>query len=105
MQSHNGRGAWHLHVIHIYPIKAPFIPNDVLYNLWQQNGWVSIKSLKDINNVGVYLTSYLCNLDISKLLEMSSNNDNKEKRKSIIKGQRLKLYPINFRLYRTSKRN
>lgn len=45
---------------------------------------------------GVYLTSYLCNLDVSKLFEMSSNIDEKEKRKAIIKGRSLVPIPYKF---------
>ena len=37
-QNLNGRGAWHLHIIHIFPKKAPFIENSILYDIWQQNG-------------------------------------------------------------------
>lgn len=85
MQNLNGRGAWHLHIIYIFPKKAPFIENSILYDIWQQNGWVSIKKLTGISNVGVYLTSYLCNLDVSKFFEMSSNISEDEKKKSIIK--------------------
>lgn len=105
MQNLSGRGAWHLHIIYIFSKKAPFIENSILYDIWQQNGWVSIKKLTGISNVGVYLTSYLCNLDTSKLLEISSNIDENEKKKSIIKGARLHLYPTHFRLYRCSRRN
>ena len=103
MQNLNGRGAWHLHIIYIFPKKAPFIENSILYDIWQQNGWVSIKKLTGISNVGVYLTSYLCNLDTSKFFEMSSNIDENQKKKAIIKGARLQLYPTNFRIYSCSR--
>ena len=45
-----GRGAWHLHIIYIFPSKAPFIENSILADLWGF-GFVNIKSLKNVDNV------------------------------------------------------
>ncbi len=42
---------------------------------------------------GVYLTAYLCNLDVSKFFEMSSNIDKNEHKKAIIKSGRLRTIP------------
>jgi len=92
-----GRGAWHLHVLYIFPSKAPFIKNRTLAELWG-NGFVSVTSLKGIDNVGVYLTSYLSNFDISDELTDSNRHN-----KAIVKGARIKLYPTGFRIYRCSK--
>ena len=64
------RGAWHMHVLYIWPGKAPYIPNDKLRDLWGF-GFVNIKSLKDCDNVGAYLTAYLCDADVSEGLDCS----------------------------------
>jgi hypothetical protein len=92
-----GRGAWHLHILYIFPAKAPFIKNKALADLWG-HGFVSITSLKGIDNIGVYLTAYLSNLDITA--ELSEDNRHK---KAIIKGARIRLYPTGFRIYRCSR--
>lgn len=104
-----GRGAWHLHVIFIFPTKAPFIENAVLFKIWGQ-GFVSISSLKDIDNVGAYLTAYLSNIDVSQSLEEFDFKNNKKfdendkrNKKAIIKGARLRMYPTGFQIYRHSR--
>jgi len=98
-----GRGAWHLHVLYIFPTKAPFIKNRVLYQIWG-HGFVSVTSLKGIDNVGTYLTAYLSNLDITDELEKTDESKRmKRNKKSIVKGARIQLYPTGFRLYRLSR--
>jgi len=92
-----GRGAWHLHILYIFKVKAPFIKNKTLAKLWGY-GFVSITSLKGIDNVGIYLTAYLSNLDITGELD----GDNVAS-KSIVKGARIQLYPTGFRIYRCSR--
>lgn len=90
------RGAWHLHILFIFNSKAPYIEKNILEKIWGF-GFVSINTLKNVDNVGVYLTAYLTNLDVSDMIENSSTN------KAIIKGARLKMYPTGFRIYRCSK--
>ena len=53
-----GRGAWHLHLLLLFPDKAPFIPNTEMARLWGQ-GFTKTKSLKGVDNPGLYLTAYL----------------------------------------------
>ncbi len=90
------RGAWHLHIIFIFSKRIAYIEKQKLEELWG-HGFVSINTLKNVDNVGVYLTAYLSNLDVSDMVDESSNN------KAIIKGARLKMYPTGFRIYRCSK--
>lgn len=110
-----GRGAWHLHVILVFPSrKAPYIENAVLSKLWG-HGFVSISSIKGIDNVGAYLSSYLSDMDAIKAIntvDCSSKNikivevkgeEDERRKKAIIKGARLRLYPTGFRIYRLSK--
>lgn len=112
-----GRGAWHLHVVMIFPGKAPFIPNETISNAWKQ-GFVTVKKLDDVDNVGAYLTAYLGDMDVddpSALYEITPGqslhiketeiiDENGEKIcKRYIKGARLHMYPPGFHIFRWSK--
>lgn len=111
-----GRGAWHAHLILIFPHKAPFIPNKTLAEIWG-NGFVKVQKLTDIDNIGAYLTAYLGDMDLEEIkknnisiknshtlkeIDTVDENGNPIK-KRIIKGARLSLYPPKFNLYRCSK--
>lgn len=110
-----GRGAWHLHLIMIFENKAPFIDNSVMAACWKR-GFVTVKRLDGVDNVGVYLTAYLgdielneaikANVDISgyEVKEVETENDNgRMQKKRILKGARLKMYPPGFHIYRFSR--
>lgn len=113
MMEPQGRGAWHCHLLYIWDHKAPFIPNDTLRDIWQQ-GYVTIKKLDNVDNVGAYLTAYLGDMELNqdnleyiegnqiKELEIENNNGIMEK-KYYIKGARLNLYPANFNMIRCSR--
>ena len=109
-----GRGAWHAHLLYIWQdMKAPFIPNEDFRELWG-HGFVRIKKLDNVDNVGAYLTAYLGDMEITdldvsqavgkncKIVETEDDNGNKVK-KAIVKGARLDLYPSNFNMIRTSR--
>jgi len=110
-----GRGAWHCHVVMIFEGKAPYIPNTKLREMWG-NGFVTVKKLDDVDNVGAYLTAYLgdmeleqaqaegismCDYDI-KVIEIVDDKGQK-KPKAFLKGARLSMYPPQFNLYRCSR--
>lgn len=105
------RGAWHAHLLLIFPIIAPFISNDVLAGIWG-HGFVNIKSLKNVDNIGAYLSAYVGDMELSEAINSGiiknpsikevSDLEGKNK-KYFIKGQRLKLYPPGFRIFRKSK--
>ena len=109
-----GRGAFHAHLLYIWQnVCAPYIPNKDFSNLWG-HGFVQIKKLDNVDNVGAYLTAYLGNMEIdemdtSKLVEKQckvvevENEDNKKIKKAIVKGARLDLYPTNFNILRYSR--
>ncbi len=92
------RGAFHLHVIYIFPSKAPFIDNKIIEKLWE-HGFTSTKRLKNSDNIALYLSAYLCNLKPQD--ENTFINDTQKK--SVIKGARLHFYPKGMRLYRVSR--
>ena len=107
-----GRGAWHLHELWIYPRKAPFLPNHEIAQLWQ-HGFVTVKKLDSCDNVGAYLTAYLCDVPLDeydgtvrqqdiKVAEITMEDGTKTEKK-LVKGARLHLYPPGMNFYRTSR--
>lgn len=106
-----GRGAWHTHSILIFDKKAPFMSNDDVYNLWAKKGFVSIKKLDNVDNVGVYLTAYLGDMSLTDCKKNGikyQKSDLKDieidgKSKKYVKGARLSMYPPKFHIFRYSK--
>lgn len=104
-----GRGAWHVHLLPIWETTAPYIPNKDLANLWGF-GFVSVKALDNVDNVGAYLTAYLGDIEVSgdahgeniKEVEIKTE-DGKTIKKKFIKGGRLAMYPPNFNMIRHSR--
>lgn len=102
-----GRGAWHLHCLFLFPGKAPFIPNADIARIWG-HGFTKTQSLKGIGNPGLYLTAYLGDMELSEAVsagqfKAGKLTESKDKSKAVIKGARLKLYPPGFNLYRYSR--
>lgn len=114
MMEPQGRGAWHAHLLYIWQDqKAPYISNQDFRELWG-HGFVRIKKLDNVDNVGAYLTAYLGDMEIDemdvskavgkqcKVVETEDENGQKVK-KAIVKGARLDLYPVNFNMLRCSR--
>lgn len=80
------KGDWHIHLL-LKSNKTIYIPNKVLNKLWGY-GFVKVNRLKDVDNVGAYVSSYLINI---------KDGDNTKK------GARLYLYPPQHKLYRCSR--
>lgn len=104
-----GRGAWHLHGLFLFPKNAPFIPNTDLAKIWG-HGFTKTKSLEGITNPGLYLTAYLGDMEVSEAISVGVKRGNitesmgsKGTPKAIIKGARLQFYPAGFHLYRYSR--
>jgi len=142
-----GRGAWHMHVIMIFDDTAPYIANRVpskpvdwvydnektwdenykaliadsrcdapLFRAWR-NGWVTVRRLFDIDNVGAYVSSYLTDMELSEFNALGkeeiaraiaggATRIEKEvngKTKKFVKGARLFLYPDKFNIFRVSR--
>lgn len=110
MMEPQGRGAWHAHLLYIWQdMKAPYIANKTFADLWG-HGFVKIKKLDNVDNVGAYLTAYLGDMDITestkkegKCKMIETEEDGKKVSKAIIKGGRLNLYPANFNMLRYSQ--
>lgn len=119
-----GRGSWHVHMlIRFNDLDKVYIPNkwhdkkpidSPLFDMWEQ-GWVTIKSLKDVDNIGAYLSAYLADIEIDSFENMSYSDSLKVagkeistkkvdgKEKKFIKGGRLHMYPPGMNLFRKSK--
>lgn len=106
-----GRGAWHCHVLlRFNEIDKVYIENSELAELWG-HGFVTIRSLKDVDNIGAYLSAYLTDVELTKdniisyvdtdyvIVEKEVNGQEKH----IVKGGRLHLYPSGMNLFRKSK--
>lgn len=108
------RGSLHGHLLLIFQESAPFIPNEKLADIWG-HGFVKTKSLKNVDNIGAYLSAYLGDMELDESILINNYNakgfkvvesveENSQRRsKAIVKGARLKLYPKGFRIFRKSK--
>ena len=110
-----GRGAWHIHAILLFPGKAPYMDNHEVAQAWGQ-GFVKVKRLDDVDNVGAYLTAYLGDMEVDEAQSLGVDcnglsvkecdvlqEDGKTIKKRYIKGARLSMYPPGINLYRASK--
>lgn len=110
-----GRGAWHCHLLIKDTLgRKIYIPNDELRAIWGK-GFVKIKSLKKVDNIGAYLSAYLGDIELTdenaiQCLEKGGTDQLRIKevevegqKKKFIKGGRLHLYPPGMNLYRHSR--
>ena len=99
-------GNFHMHVlIRFNELKKVFIPNDELREIWG-NGFVTIQSLKNVDNIGAYVSAYLSDIEIPDSLGNHSDVIEKEvagEKKKFLKGARLRFYPTGVNIYRASK--
>ena len=113
MMEPQARGAWHCHLLYLFDlVKAPYIANKTLSDIWG-HGYVKIKKLDNVDNVGAYLTAYLGDMDLTELepgqiigqeiKEVEVEENGKLQKKRFIKGARLNLYPVNFNMIRCSR--
>lgn len=102
-------GQWHSHMlIRFNDLRSVYIPNKELEEMWGQ-GFVKIKSLKDVDNIGAYVSAYLADLDVPD--DFVPKSDKTEvmiktvegKPKKFIKGGRLQFYPPGMNIYRPSR--
>lgn len=105
------RGAWHTHtLLKFNDLNSVFIPSDDLEELWG-HGFIKIKRINDVDNIGAYLSAYLADLELTDenildVLNKGLKVEEKEVKgvkKKFVKGGRLHLYPNGMNLYRKSK--
>jgi len=102
------RGAWHCHLLLRFNDREKvFISNSELAEMWGQ-GFLTIKSLKDVDNIGAYLSAYLADIEVPEGRRVVNEDklvvkrvDGKDKR--FIKGGRLWMYPPGMNLFRSSR--
>jgi hypothetical protein len=110
------RGSLHLHCILIFKAdKAPFMKNDIVAELWNNRGFVNIRKISSVTDLGRYIAGYIGDASAEelngipagvrpnqlKVVEVEENG--KKTSKAIAKGARLAMLPPHFRLYRISK--
>lgn len=110
-------GSWHLHIILIWKVKAPFIEQAEYVRLWGLGSRVWITAIrKDVDNIGAYFSAYLANIPADDLIKKGQISDTdprlvecetyegkKMVPKKVLKGARLALYPSGINIYRTSR--
>lgn len=92
---------WHIHALMKF-VNHDYIEidnNREMYPLWG-HGFTKTERLKEVDNIGAYLSAYLSNIEVEQTEE--KEND-KEKSKRYKKGERLKYYPKGMNIYRKSK--
>lgn len=111
---YQGRGSLHLHCVLIFDKVAPYMANKEVAKLWG-NGFVNIRKLTGVDDVGRYLTAYVGDAFFSELervpdglqREQIKNVEVEENgvqvKKTVIKGARLSMMPPGFNLYRVSR--
>ena len=114
-----GNKSWHAHIVVVFNDKAPYMPNEHIAKLWGK-GFVRVERIKnDVDNIGAYLTSYLCDVDVDEfkkefpkvpadkmgeIKEIEIENENGVKiKKKYVKGARLSYYPPNFKPFRCTR--
>lgn len=105
------RGAWHCHLlIRFNDVGSIFIENKKIAEMWEQ-GFVTIRSLAEVDNIGAYLSAYLSDVELTDETEPLAYTDGTEivektvegQKKKFIKGGRLHMYPPSMKLYRKSR--
>lgn len=103
----SGRAVWHYHFL-LKGLTA--ISNDQLARLWR-HGYVKVKALHDVDDIGRYLTSYLADIPLAELRHVDSFTGNPpivtkrvgNQDKAIVKRGRLQYYPTGMNFYSASR--
>jgi hypothetical protein len=102
-------GEWHSHMLlRFNELDKIYIPHNELSELWG-HGFVTIKSLKGVDNIGAYLSAYLTDHEVPD--DFVPKNESTEivvkkvdgKSKKFIKGGRMHFYPPGMNIFRKSK--
>jgi len=106
-----GRGAWHCHVLMRFnDLDKIYIKNSDLRQIWGL-GFVTIKSLNDVDNIGAYLSAYLTDIELNEQTVITAIQEQSEietklvdgVEKKFIKGGRLHMYPPGMNMFRPSR--
>ena len=99
-------GNFHLHVLlRFNDVQSIYIPNQELADIWS-NGFVSIQSLKDVDNIGAYVSAYLSDIELPEGVTTDLEVIEKEvqgQKKKFVKGARLIFYPTGVNIFTKTK--
>lgn len=102
-------GKAHYHVLlRFNDFDSIYISNSDFRELWT-NGFVTIHSLKNVDNVGAYVSSYFTDVELNgqtavdECVSDSKTEILEKDGKKFIKGGRLKYYPTGVQIYNKSK--
>lgn len=103
--------SWHLHILLIFNVSAPFIDNEVMAGLWGY-GITDTHKVYDAEGLALYFKAYLSDMEYfdepviedvadtpKNVVVKSVNGWNKK----FIKGERLKYYPTGMPLFSASR--
>lgn len=101
-----GSGAWHCHcLLRFDGLENVYLKNDELAEMWG-HGFVTIKGLSKVDNIGAYLSAYLSDIDVTDTDITGEGVVTREvdgKTKKFLKGGRLHFYDSGMNLYRASR--
>ena len=100
------RGAWHMHCFMIFDAK-PWIDYNEILKIWGK-GRVEVQRMYgDVNNLGAYVSAYLCNLPLQdKVKSEDGHNLNIVTDRDghmYQKAQRIAMYPAGMQIFRFSR--
>lgn len=108
-------GAWHVHEVLICTTgKMPYIDNNGQTARWWARGFTSTRAVRDIDNLGAYLSAYLGDAEVDVAggevargrtvdVELVNPETGKRERKKFLKGGRIHYYPRGMNMYRCSR--
>ena len=99
-------GNFHMHVLlRFNDVPSIYIPNEELAKIWG-NGFVTIQSLANVDNIGAYVSAYLTDIEVSTDAQGDAVQEKQVQggdKKKFVKGGRLHFYPVGVNIYRKSK--
>lgn len=100
------RGAWHMHVFMIFD-EIPWIDYNDIIRVWGK-GRVEVQRMYgDVNNLGAYVSAYLCNLPMQNEAQSSGahNLNIVQDRNGHMyeKSRRIYMYPAGMNIFRYSR--
>lgn len=100
------RGAWHMHVFMIFD-QIPWIDYNDIIRVWGK-GRVEVQRMYgDVDNLGAYVSAYLCNLPMQEKAEKEGGhnlNVVKDREGHLYeKSRRIYMYPAGMNIFRFSR--
>lgn len=102
-------GQWHTHLlVKFNGMDKVWIPKEELEEIWG-HGFASTKSLKQVDNIGAYLSAYLTDIELPPDAPYHDEREDIRiaevdgEKKKFLKGARLAFYPTGMRIVRASR--